>query len=187
MLSSFWLPVVIVTISCLFCWRVFGYGNHDVSKSAIGIMLGVLLGFTADITKRSWDDFQQLRRIKKAARTLLRLDAQEIARTLEIYRRAQRQMPNLAPLGLPLHNWERLQTDNSFLVLAAEKEFERAFAEFWEFEKINAQLEAGRTNFAFVMTRSALDSENHKKLLRHFMSAEEANGFLDEVNKQQAK
>ncbi len=118
--------------------------DANTQSIVLGIVLGTSLGFTADLFKRSIDDFRKKSQIRSVAKTLLAHDALSIFRTMELYRRALAD-PNLPedikkgglPPGLDLHYWEFLSSDKEFILLASEEPFSGYYRRMWDFEKLN--------------------------------------------------
>ncbi|MEO0089311.1 MAG: hypothetical protein ABIK56_02125 [candidate division WOR-3 bacterium] len=61
--------------------------DQQIFNVVLGITLGVVLGFVADITKRSLDDFQEWYRLRRIALKLLKEDTTRIYRTMWLYDR----------------------------------------------------------------------------------------------------
>jgi len=189
-ISHFWIPILILIFSFIFLKRL-NIQNLEAGRIVFGIVLGVVLGFGADIAKRSYDDLIRERKLKKAAMKLLEEDAKEIYRTIWLWDRFMKspEMPEEAkriiPAELNLKYWNRLKENNDFLMLAAEEPFTSIFKEMWKFEEINQQISLAKSgdsiagSFAVAFYKMSADEGLHRKLLLLFMSEQEIN-TLDE-------
>lgn len=78
-----WFPVLLIALFLLLAFRITGYSDPETIKVALGVMLGVALGFVADILKRSLDEFQKRSNLRRTALALLKTDAENIFRSME--------------------------------------------------------------------------------------------------------
>jgi len=65
MLKAFAIPVILIIITIIVFIKFVGINNQETSHIVLGIMLGVILGFTADLIKRGLDDLSNLHKMRK--------------------------------------------------------------------------------------------------------------------------
>ena len=85
-LSHFWIPILILVCFLIFI-RQINISGVESKRVVLGIILGVILGFGADIAKRGYDDLVQEQRLKKTAMKLLAEDAKGIYQSIWLWDR----------------------------------------------------------------------------------------------------
>jgi len=192
LLEYFWLPVLLLAVIVLLLSGLINKSGEQNFNIIFGIALGVTLGFLADIFKKSLDDFQDKRRMKKISLKLLKCDAERIYKTMWLYDSAckaentpedfKKAIKEQIPPALDLKYWGRLSQNNAFLLLGSEEPFSKIFEEMWDMEKINEFIFLAKQDnpqakqayvFAKVIYKTAVEEENHKELLLNFMSEED--------------
>ncbi len=184
-LKAFTIPVILVIVTLFFILKFIDVGNQEISRVVLGVMLGVILGFTADLSKRRLDDLLKKQKLRKVSRKLLEEDAKGIYRTIWIYDRMTKngKIPKELKGGIPpelnLRYWKNLKKSSEFLMLGAEEPFDKIFEKMWNFEQINKQIalaeQGSQKASAFAQTfyRVTIDEQSHKKLLLFFKSEKE--------------
>ncbi len=186
-LKAFWLPILLLAIILGLLARLTNISDQQSFNIILGIGLGVVLGFIADISKRSLDDFQNDIKLRNSALKLLGLDAKRIYQTMSLYdglmkmegkvaEHAKKQVP--PPLGLKY--WSRLSQSNAFLLLAGEAPFDQIFSDFWEMDNIDDLIHRAvdhqdreAAKMAMGIYILAIQKQHHRQILLHFMSENE--------------
>jgi len=194
-LRVLWFPLLLLVVFLFALVRFSGIQNAETARVVLGVMLGVGLGFLADILKRSLDEYFRLENLKKSAFKLLKEDAKGMFRTIEVYKsawdsrasapeEARTAMESSLPLRFEFRYWDRFNKDNDFLLLGSEAPFNKIFSEFWEYEKILKlidQAKAEKNNqagmMAVVMYRETMEKGHHKDFLKLFMDQEEFENY----------
>ena len=198
-LHSLAIPIGFLIAACVGLFKLARVKDKEISRAVIGVALGVVLGFVADIMKRSYDDFRNTRQLKSASMVLLKNDAKSIYRTLWFYDQLRKSptgpeelKKQAGPAKLDMNYWNSLKKTNGFLLLASQSPFDEIFRQMYDFEKINQELESGiagdpnamRLGTAFFV--SAVNEGAHRELLRLFMSDQEIDSedqkFLKRAN-----
>jgi len=193
-IESFWVPLFFLIFSIGFLFKLSNIKDTQTFQIVIGIVLGVVLGFTADIAKRSFDEYQCKMRLRKSSLKLLKNDAKGVYRTFWLYENMQKSknLPfnakSYLPLKLDLKYWSFLKNEKDFLILASKPPFDQLFESIWELEKINDQIEKAHggdkqaQSFAIAFYKTAIQEKHHKKLLLFFMTLEEIEELEKEFN-----
>lgn len=188
--AHFWIPIVLFILAIIALFKLVPVSNQDSYNTILGVSLGVLLGFLADITKRSFDKFQETRGLKKTAFTLLQQDAERVFRSVEMFKGAivapgaPAGVANTIPPKFELKYWDRLSKRDDFLILGTEEPLKSIFSEFWEMEKLNnliddahnAPDETRRRNAAMLAVaigRTIREENHHEQWLGKFMTPEQ--------------
>ena len=184
-LKAFAIPVILIIITIVFFIKFIYINNQETSHIVLGIMLGVILGFTADLIKRGLDDLSKLHKMRKISRRLLEEDAEDIYLLLWLYERAQKSnqisedVKKQLPPMIDFKYWNLLKQDKEFLLLAVTEPFNKIFNYMWGFEKTNSQIRLAErgskeaTNIAIKSYKSHVKKEDHKKLLLFFKKEQE--------------
>ncbi len=192
--SFVWFPILLLALFVFLAFKITGYQNPETINVTLGVMLGVALGFIADISKRSLDDFQKKNTLRKVAFALLKNDAEDIYRSMESIgemrvnkHKAPKELQNAIDQQLPppleLRYWKRLNQDNSFILLGSEEPFKSIFNDLWSIEQINKQIEQALQQnkqsymFAMAMYNTSLEQRFHEELLTKFMESVELEDF----------
>ena len=191
---AFAIPIVFLLLIVGVFGRILKPGKmkEEAFNVVLGVALGVMLGFVADITKRSYDDFQQTRKLKVASLALLENDARQVFRTLWLHDTLikakhvpSRIKPRFPPF-LEMHYWTSLKQSNDFLLLSSEEPFRKIFWLMWEFEKLNGYVVAAKagdpkaTQIATVVCGHLIDRQIHRELLSLFLSEKEIEELIRE-------
>lgn len=184
-LKTFSMPAILILIIIVVLTRFIDINNQEISYIVLGVMLGVILGFTADLMKRGFDNLAETQRLRKIYLKLLEQDAESIYRNVYLWDLFQKQ-DNIAkkdkahiPPEIDLKYWNLLKQDKEFLMLAANEPFNEIFYIMWDFEKINYEIElAKRGNkmafqLAIALYQITVKDEIHKKLLLMFKTEQE--------------
>ena len=194
----FWLPLLFISLIVCLLWKITPINSAERFNTVFGIALGVLLGFVADISKKTLDKFQADKKIKAIAFKLLREDAKSIFKTMEVYSLAinstgaPQGIRSMLPPELELTYWNFLSKKEDFLVLATEDNFTEIFDSFWSIEKLNSlilqvkkeqdqqQKKSGAMISVAVYQQSVKD-KFHEKIIKYFMSDSEFKDFKAEL------
>jgi len=190
-LKTFWIPILFLVLTIILLLTLTDIRNQQVFQIVLGVMIGVILGFIADISKRGFDNLQKKVKQRKMALKLLEEDAKSIYRTIWLWDRLQKanQIPDDVKQSIPpkldLKYWNILKEKEDFLILAAEEPFDNIFKEIWEFEEINAQINLAKkgnkeaAGFAKVFYKTCVEKNSHKKLFLFFKTEQE----IEEIEK----
>ena len=194
-LKTFSMPAILILIIIVVLTKFIDINNQEISYIVLGVMLGVILGFTADLIKRGFDDLSKTQRLKKISLKLLEQDAESIYRGIHLWSLFQKasDIPMEAKASIPaeinLKYWNFLKQDKEFLMLGANEPFNKIFYIMWDFEKINYQIEwakrgnKGAFQLAIGLYQLTVKDEIHKKLLLMFKTEQE----IEEINEKYPK
>jgi hypothetical protein len=181
-MESFWVPMLFLILSIVFLFKLTNIKDTQSFQVVIGIILGVVLGFTADIMKRSFDEYQCKMKLRKSSLKLLKNDAHGVYRTFWQYENMQKSInlpfnaESIIPPKLDLKYWSFLKKEKDFLLLASKPPFDQIFEAMWELEKINDQIEKAQSvdnqarGLAKAFYNQSINDKFHKKLLLLFMT-----------------
>lgn len=184
-LKVFAVPLILIIILFFALPRFIDFRNQELARIVLAVMLGVLLGFTADLTKRGVDDLSNKHKIRKVAKRLLEEDARGIYRSVWLWDKLQKDsnipanLKGSVPPKLDLQYWDIMRKNSEFLMLAADAPFDDIFKAMLEFEKINEQIrlaEGGKAEacqFARAFYLLSMQEKSHKKLLLLFKTERE--------------
>jgi len=184
-LNAFYIPLILIIITIIFFIKFIYINNQETSHIVLGIILGVILGFTADLIKRGLNDLSKLHKMRKISLRLLEEDAKDIYLLLwldewaqksnQISKDVEKQLPPM----IDFKYWNLLKQDKEFLLLAATEPFNKIFNYMLGFEKTNSQIRLAEmgskeaANIAIKSYKSHETKEDHKKLLLHFKTEQE--------------
>lgn len=181
--QPFTFPILLLAGLSILMIKIGAIQDKEKYNVVFGIALGVALGFTADIFKRTIDDVQNNNAWRKTALSLLRQDAIGIYHTLWLYDRMLKhpETPDHIKQGLPppleMKYWQRLKQNTTFLLLGSQKPFDEIFRDLWEFEKINSaeiiNEKGEKVKLAPALVQLVLKENDHEKLLLRFMKKRE--------------
>lgn len=190
---QFW-PVLLLLVVCfLFLYFFSRLGTSESFNVVLGISLGVLLGFLADISKRTFDDISKKETFRKSVLRLLEQDAKSVYTLFENFKgmiesAGQPNTPegieHAIPPNIEMRYWDKFSQRDDFLLLATEDPFSKIFRRFWEFEKLNKLIhdaqnvenETQKKNsgmFAYAISRQVLKGKDHEYLLGLFLNTDE--------------
>src|SRR5665648_356594 len=86
----FAIPAILIFAVIVTLIKFININIPETSNVILGVMLGVALGFSADLIKRGLDEFIKTRKFKKISLRLLGADAENIYRTFWIWEWAQK-------------------------------------------------------------------------------------------------
>lgn len=190
-LKAFAIPAILIIITLFFILEFIDVRNQEISRVVLGMMLGVILGFTADLSKRGLDDLLKKQKLRKVSLKLLEEDAKGIYLTIWLYdgmmkdEKIPKEAKGQIPPELNLKYWKNLKESNEFLMLGAEEPFDKIFEEMWNFEQINEQIALAKQGnqqagaFARIFYKVVADEQSHKKLLLFFKSEKQ----IEELDK----
>lgn len=200
---SLW-PIAFLVFVCFLFLSIFSrLGASESYNIVLGISLGVLMGFLADLSKRAFDERQKDKILRKTALKLLEQDAKNVYRVFEMYKAivASKNQPgapegveNFLPPNFEMKYWERLSTRDEFLSLAADDSFSKIFKQCWEFEKIDNLLnsvketkeEKQQKNFymlALAVSRQIIEDNDHEKFLKLFLGESDFAKYKESLRK----
>ncbi|MCK4309765.1 MAG: hypothetical protein KAW42_07295 [Candidatus Atribacteria bacterium] len=184
-LKVFAVPAILILIIIVVLTRFIDITNQEISNVVLGVMLGVILGFSADLIKRGFDDLTKMQRFKKISLRLLEEDAEDIYRLLWLWEWSHKsnQIPEdvkkQTPPMIILNYWNILKQDKEFLLLGVNNPFNEIFKYMWNFEKINSQIRLAEggdkeaANTAVILYEITVEERFHKKLLLIFKTEQE--------------
>ena len=184
-LKIFAIPATLVLTIIVILPRFIDINLQETSNVVLGVMLGVVLGFSADLIKRGFDDLAKMRRFKKISLRLLEEDAEDIYRLLWLYEWAQKSnqiskvIKKQTPPMINLNYWNILKRDKEFLLLGIDEPFNDIFNYMWTFEKIISQIRLAEegsekaANIAIKLYKITIKEGFHKKLLLLFKTEQE--------------
>ena len=185
----FVVPILLIAVIVWFLYGRINLKNEEISRVVLGVMLGVILGFCADMIKRGLDDVTEKKQLQNVSILLLKEDAKNIYHKLWIWNRiinsknTPQEIKDSLPPEFDLKYWSTLKKNMEFLMLGANEPFSEIFKEIWAFEEIDDLIKSAKQGdktaymFARAMYDSALEVNAHKKLLLHFMTEKEINNL----------
>ncbi|MBU4268452.1 MAG: hypothetical protein KJ808_06350 [Acidobacteria bacterium] len=189
-IESFWVPILFLILSIIFLFKLTNIKDKQTFQVVIGIVLGVVLGFTADIMKRSFDEYHYKMRLRKSSLKLLKDDAKGVYRTFWQYKNMQnaKNLPfnaqSILPPKLDLRYWSFLKKEKDFLLLASKPPFDQIFELIWDLEIINDQIEKAKggdkqaPGLVFAFYNQTIIDKSHEKLLLFFMTNYEIENWI---------
>ena len=194
-LKAFAVPIVLIIVTITALLRSIDINNQETSQIVIGVMLGVVLGFSADLIKRGFDDLTKTQRLRKISLKLLEQDADSTYRGIYLWGLFQK-ADNIPiedkahiPPEIDLKYWNFLKQDKEFLMLGANEPFNEIFNIMWDFEKINYQIELakrgnkGAFQLAIGLYQITIKEGIHKKLLLMFKTEQEIKEIDEKYSK----
>ena len=189
-LRAFAIPVILILIIIIVFAKFIDINNQETSYIILGIILGVILGFAADLTKRGLDELYKLQKMRKISLRLLEEDAEDIYRIVWLWFWGLSHISDYIQPEIDLKYWNLLKQDKEFLMLGVNEPFNEIFKMMWNFEKINyqtklAKKESRKTYLGNQSTFYKLTvlKNAHKKLLLMFKTEKE----IKEIDKKYAK
>lgn len=192
LVKSIWLPIIFLLIIILVFLKINKITGENLTSSFWGVLIGVLLGFIAEILRENIKEFQTKRRDRKIYLNLLKEDAKNIHHTVWLYKRfindphileeMKRQIPPL----LDLKYWSQLSKDSNFLRMGIDDPFDKIFKIMWELEKVNNQIikaQAGEKQayqFAYGFYKVIIAEQDTEKLLLNFMKEDDISNLEKE-------
>ena len=183
-LKAFAIPVILIIITIIVFIKFIYINNQETSHIVLGIMLGVILGFTADLIKRGLDDLSKLHKMRKISLRLLEEDAEDIYRIVWLWESSPKS--DYTPPEFDLKYWNLLKQDKEFLMLGVNEPFNEIFKMMWNFEKINYQIKLAKKEnhlVKYLPYQLIISQEAHKKLLLMFKTEQE----IKEIDKKYAE
>jgi len=183
-LKAFAIPVILIIITIIVFIKFIYINNQETSHIVLGIMLGVILGFTADLIKRGLDDLSKLHKMRKISLRLLEEDAEDIYRIIWLLESSPKS--DYTPPEFDLKYWNLLKQDKEFLMLGVNEPFNEIFKMMWNFEKINYQIKLEKKEnhlVRYLPYQLIISQEAHKKLLLMFKTEQE----IKEIDKKYAE
>jgi hypothetical protein len=189
------IPAIFILIIIVILTRYIDINNQEISNVVLGVMLGVILGFSADLIKRGIDDLTKTQRLKKISLKLLEQDAENIYGEIYLWDSFQKagNIPMEAKAHIPpeidLKYWNLLKRDKEFLMLGSNEPFNEIFNTMWNFEKINYQIELakrgnkGAFQFSIGLYQLTVKEGLHKKLLLMFKTEQEIKEIDEKYSK----
>lgn len=181
-LDKFKIPaiLILVVIGALLIFNI-----REASDVILGVTLGVVLGFAADLIKKELDSLNRKQKFKEISLRLLGEDAESIYRTFWLWEWARKsfQRPKdvkkLTPPMISLNYWDILKHDKEFLVLGVDSPFKQIFNCMWSFESTNSEIKLAKRgeeediNIAVRTFDNTTKEKYHKRLLLLFKTEQE--------------
>ena len=181
--KDIWFPFLILLVIIAIFFIIGGISiKEGLVGSFGGALVGVILGFVAEMMREGIKEFQSRMRDKKIYLSLLKEDAKNTHHSMWLYTRlikdpnVPNEIKNHLPAEFDLHYWSQLSKESNFLRFGSEKPFDKIFQIMWNFEKINEQIRLAKSGspqafqFAHAFYRLAIEDEVTKKLLLCFMT-----------------
>lgn len=186
-LKIFAIPAILILTIIIILPRFIDINFQETSNVVLGVMLGVVLGFSADLIKRGLDDFTKTQKLKKVSLRLLGEDAEGIYRLHWLWEWARKykssqiseDIKKQIPPMINLNYWDILKHDKEFLLLGTDNPFNEIFKSMWNFESINSQIKLAEegdkdaANLAVKLFEITVKEKYHKKLLLLFKTEQE--------------
>jgi len=188
-LKAFAIPAILILIIIIVFTKFIYINNQETSYIILGIMLGVILGFTADLIKKILDDLSKLYKMRKISLRLLEEDAEDIYLIVSAWYRESSKKLGSKPPEFDLKYWNLLKKDKEFLMLGVNEPFNEIFKMMWNFEKINYQFKLAKMENLPTYLGKLLPyqliimQEAHRKLLLMFKTKQE----IEEIDKKYAE
>lgn len=186
LLKIIWFPLSILAVFIIVFIAVGGNLIKEVLIGSFGgALVGVILGFIAEMIREGFKEFQVKLRDRKIYLRLLEEDAKSAHHTIWLYTRlindtrVPQEVKNQIPVDFDLRYWSQLSRDSNFLRFGSEAPFDKIFRIMWNLEKVNEQIFKARTKdpqafqFAHAFYNMTIEDKQTNKLLKCFMSKEE--------------
>ena len=187
-LKALAIPAILILTTIIVFKKFININNQETSYIILGIMLGVILGFTADLIKKGLDDLSKLYKMRKISLRLLEEDAEDIYLIVRRWLSSLTSKSGYTPPEFSLKYWNLLKQDKEFLLLGVNEPFNKIFKMMWYFEKINYQFkleknEGRKTYLSKPPSYQLIISQQpHRKLLLMFKTEQE----IKEIDKKHA-
>ena len=197
-----WFPTLLIIGIFFILSKITNLNQEKSFDIVLGVALGVVLGFVADIAKSKIDELQSFLRLRKTALKLLEDDTKKVYTTVSMIKSAienvekapkeiQETIKNSLPPKFELRYWRQLNKNNDFLFLGSEKPFTEIFNDFWELEKLNELITKALNKkdkqsfmFAFAISRQMMQDNFHINLLKKFITESDIEKFERNWKKQ---
>lgn len=189
LIKSIWLlPIVILLILIIMGLILIGFSKLTINSlfnSFGGALVGVLLGFIAEIIRENFKDFQKENKDREIYLKLLKEDAKCAHYVLWAYKKfiqnptISESEKNQIPPEFGLKYWTQLSKDQNFLKFGIETPFDKIFEIMWDLEKINDQTSKAEkgNRYAYRVAEEfykiIIEKEKTLKLLLCFMKKED--------------
>ncbi len=135
--NKFKIPaiLILVVIGALLIFNI-----REASDVILGVALGVVLGFAADLIKKELDSLNRKKIFKEISLRLLGEDAENIYKIFWLWEWTRKSfqkvkdVKKLIPPMINLNYWDILKHDKEFLVLGVDSPFKEIFNCMWGFE-----------------------------------------------------
>ena len=186
-LKIFAIPAILILVVFVTLLRFIDINIQETLNVILAVMLGITLGFSADLVKRGLDDFTKTQKLKKISLRLLGEDAEGIYRLHWLWEWARKykssqiseDIKKQIPPMINLNYWDILKHDKEFLLLGTDNPFNEIFKSMWNFESINSQIKLAEegdkdaANLAIKLFDITVKEKYHKKLLLLFKTEQE--------------
>ena len=186
-LKIFAIPAILILVVFVTLLGFIDINIQETSNVILAVMLGITLGFSADLIKRGLDDFTKTQKLKKISLRLLGEDAEGIYRLHWLWEWARKykssqiseDIKKQIPPMINLNYWDILKHDKEFLLLGTDNPFNEIFKSMWNFESINSQIKLAEegdkdaANLAVKLFEITVKEKYHKKLLLLFKTEQE--------------
>lgn len=186
LLKKIWFPLSILALLIIAFIAVGGnFINEVLIGSFGGALVGVILGFIAEMIREGFKEFQTKLRDRKIYLSLLEEDAKSAHHTVWLYTRlisdsrVPQEVKNQIPPNFDLKYWDELSRDSNFLRFGGETPFDKIFRIMWNLEKVNEQIFKAREKdqqafqFAHAFYKMTIEDKQTEELLKCFMSKKE--------------
>ena len=183
LLKTIWFPVSILAVLIIVFIVVGGNFIKEVLIGSFGgALVGVILGFIAEMIREGIKEFQVKQRDKKTYLRLLEKDAKGVHHSIWLYTRlidnpsTPEEIKSHIPADFDLRYWNQLSKNSDFLRLGSESPFDKIFRIMWNLEKVNEQIFKARTGdrqafqFAHAFYKLTIEDQQTRNLLLCFMS-----------------
>jgi len=183
---------LLVVIVVIFLYLGGSSLRNNLIGSFGGALVGVVLGFAAEMIREGIKEFQIKNRDKKTFLGLLKEDSKSAHHTLWLYTRLIKdpkvpaEIKSHIPAEFDLRYWNELSKNTDFLRLGSDKPFDKIFRIMWNLEKVNEQIVKAKTGnnqafqFAHAFYKLTIEDRQTYELLECFMSKEQAKKLEDE-------
>lgn len=166
--------------------------QNNLIGSFGGALVGVILGFVAEMIREGIKEFQIKNRDKKTFLRLLEEDSKGAHHTLWLYKRlindlnVPAELKTLLPAEFDLRYWDELSKNTDFLRLGSDKPFDKIFRIMWNLEKVNEQIVKAKTGnlqafqFAHAFYNLTIEDKQTDELLKCFMDKEQVKKLENE-------
>lgn len=193
LLKTIWFPILLLVVIV----SVFMYfGRSSLQNNLIGsfggALVGVVLGFVAEMIREGIKEFQIKNRDKKTFLRLLEEDSKSAHHGLWLYTRlindpiVPADIKTQIPAEFDLRYWNELSKNTDFLRLGSDKPFDKIFRIMWNLEKVNEQIAKAKTGdrqafqFAHAFYKLTIEDRQTHELLEYFMSREKVGELENE-------
>lgn len=188
----FAVPTIIIVVLTLFLFKK----RNKISTDILGIVIGIILGFSANILQEGFLQLYEDRQTKIKYIKILKEEAINLFTMYIVWERATKAknlfLPEATKKRIPevdMPIWKRVKLSDDFLELTTEKPFDKIYSLFSYFETINSDIAKAKNGDHMADARIILvhrdeiyQSNKHYELIRVLLSYDEIKELYEKLN-----